>query len=231
MSPDSTSTLRFRYRVPPTEPTLRTYAEHLTSSATPATSHAASHSRAKRAQATLNRIDIQATEWMANHAVQLLRISLGIVFLWFGALKFFPGLSPAEGLVMRTMDVLTFGLIPAQTACIILAAWECLIGLGLITGRYLRATLILLGLQMIGTFTPLLFFPGETFTHFPYALTMEGQYIIKNIVLISAGIAIGATVRGGTLVATQQNNPTDSDSFWLNEQRRQSAVSKPMQPS
>ena len=57
--------------------------------------------------------------------------------------------------------------------------------------------LALLWLQMLGTFTPLLLFPEETFTRFPYAPTLEGQYIIKNIVLIAAGIVAGATVRGG----------------------------------
>lgn len=65
----------------------------------------------------------------------------------------------------------------------------------------MRATLLLLWLQMLGTITPIFFFPQEVFTHIPYAATLEGQYIIKNIVLISAGIVIGATVRGGRLVA------------------------------
>jgi uncharacterized membrane protein YphA (DoxX/SURF4 family) len=123
------------------------------------------------------------------------------VFLWFGALKFFPELSPAEDLATRTINQLTFGLISEDIALMILATWECLIGLGLILGVFLRATLLLLFVQMLGTITPIFFFPNEVFTRFPYALTLEGQYIIKNIVLISAGIVIGATVRGGGVVA------------------------------
>jgi hypothetical protein len=65
----------------------------------------------------------------------------------------------------------------------------------------MRATLFLLWLQMLGTITPIFFFPHEVFAHIPYAPTLEGQYIIKNIVLVSAGIVIGATVRGGRLEA------------------------------
>ena len=68
---------------------------------------------------------------------------------------------------------------------------------------FMRATLFLLALQMVGTLTPLVLFPGEVFTHVPYAPTLEGQYIIKNAVLISAAIVLGATVRGGGLVAEQ----------------------------
>ena len=70
---------------------------------------------------------------------------------------------------------------------------------GKVLGVFMRATLLLLWVQMLGTVTPLIFFPHETFAHIPYAPTLEGQYIIKNIVLVSAGIVIGATVRGGRL--------------------------------
>ena len=138
---------------------------------------------------------------MARHGLQLLRISLGVVFLWFGALKFFPGLSPASDLAARTIDVLSFGMVPASVSVPVLAAWECLIGLGLLVGKFMRATLLLLAIQMAGTLTPLVLFPAEVFTRIPYAPTLEGQYIIKNAVLISAAIVLGATVRGGGLVA------------------------------
>jgi len=81
----------------------------------------------------------------------------------------------------------------------VLAAWECLIGLGLITGLFLRFTLLLLFVQMPGTVTPIFLFPDEIFVRPPFVLTLEGQYIVKNLVLISAAIVIGATVRGGGL--------------------------------
>ncbi|MBI5304406.1 MAG: DoxX family protein [Chloroflexi bacterium] len=148
-----------------------------------------------------NRIDTRVTEWMARYGVLLLRVSLGIVFFWFGVLKFFPGLSPAQDLATRTISILTFGMIPPNIAILILATWECVIGLGLIFGVWMRATLFLLFLQMLGTLTPVAFFPREVFTAIPYAPTLEGQYIIKNFVLISAGLVIGATVRGGRVVA------------------------------
>ncbi|MEP6639250.1 MAG: hypothetical protein ABJC39_07850 [Chloroflexota bacterium] len=122
-----------------------------------------------------------------------------MLFLWFGALKFFPGLSPAEDLAARTIKELSGGLIVTAVSLPVLAAWECLIGLGLLTGRFLRATLFLLAVQMIGTLTPLILFPAETFTRFPIAPTLEGQYIIKNVVLIGAAMVVGATVWGGGL--------------------------------
>lgn len=146
-------------------------------------------------------LDRGLTAIMARYGITLLRLSVGIVFFWFGFLKFFPGLSPAEDLATRTTAILTFGLVPARAALIVLAAWECLVGLGLVSGIFLRATLLLLWLQMVGTIAPIFFFPQEVFSHFPYAPTLEGQYIIKNLVLASAGIVVGATVRGGRLRA------------------------------
>ncbi len=147
------------------------------------------------------RIDVRLTNWMARRGVVLLRLSLGGTFLWFGALKFFPGLSPAADLATRTIGALTFGTVPPEVSLPVLAAWECLIGIGLLSGRCMRATLALLALQMMGTITPILLFPGEVFTRIPYAPTLEGQYILKNVVLVCAALVVGATARGGDLVA------------------------------
>lgn len=135
------------------------------------------------------------TVWMSRHGIPLLRISLGIVFFWFGFLKFFPGTSPAEMLATKTISILTFNLIMPEISIYMLASLETLIGIGLITRSFLRITLLLLFGQMLGTVTPLFFFPAETFSLFPFVPTLEGQYIIKNIILVSAGIVIGATVR------------------------------------
>jgi uncharacterized membrane protein YphA (DoxX/SURF4 family) len=145
------------------------------------------------------RIDVRITRTLARLGVPAVRVALGIVFLWFGLLKFFPGLSPAEDLAARTIDSLSFGAIQPSTSLPILAVWESLIGLGLLSGRFLRATLALLAVQMLGTLTPLFLFPNETWTRFPYAPTLEGQYIIKNVVLIAAAMVVGATVRGGRI--------------------------------
>lgn len=132
---------------------------------------------------------------MNRHGVTLTRVSLGIVYLWFGALKFFPGTSPAETLATDTITRLTAGNVPEDLARLGLATWEVLIGLGLLSGKFLRTTLLLLWLQMAGALLPLLFFPDETFARFPLVPTLEGQYIIKNLVIISAAIVVGATVR------------------------------------
>lgn len=152
------------------------------------------------ARTWFDRADRRITQWMARYGLLLLRLSLGVLFFWFGFLKFFPGLSPAQDLATRTIEALSFGLIPPEVSIYILAVWECLIGLGLIAGRFMRGTLLLLFLQMLGTITPIFLFPGEVFTRIPYAPTLEGQYIIKNMVLISAGLVLGATVRGGGMV-------------------------------
>lgn len=153
-----------------------------------------------------DRIDKALTEWMAQYSIRLLRISLAIIFLWFGVLKFFPGLSPAQTLAGTTISVLSLGLVAPETGVFILAIWECLIGVGLITGLFLRTTLLLLWLQMLGTVTPLFLFPEQCFTVVPIAPTLEGQYIIKNLVLVTASMVIGATVRGGRITATSHNS-------------------------
>jgi uncharacterized membrane protein YphA (DoxX/SURF4 family) len=149
---------------------------------------------------TYDRVDARITAFLARVGVPTLRIGLGIVFFWFGVLKFFPGLSPAQDLAARTIETLSGGLVQPAVSLPVLATWECLIGLGLLTGRFLRPTLALLMLQMAGTITPLFLFPGETWIHFPYSPTLEGQYIIKNVVLIGAAMVVGGTVRGGRLL-------------------------------
>ena len=141
-------------------------------------------------------VDRRLTTWLGRHGVTLTRISLGIVFLWFGALKFMPGWSPAAELASRTIQEVTLGLVPPAWGLSVLAVWESLIGLGLLTRKFLRITLLLLAVQMIGTLLPLVVFPSETFVLFPIAPSLEGQYIIKNLVLVSAATVVGATVRG-----------------------------------
>ena len=150
---------------------------------------------------TFQKIDIAITEWMSKNGLMFLRISIGVIFFWFGILKFFEGFSPAEGLAIKTIDILTFSLLPQKVIIYGLAAWEVLIGIGLLFNIFMRETLLLLFVQMIGTFTPLFLFPSEVFHIFPVALTLEGQYIVKNMVLLSAGIVLGSTVRGGKLNA------------------------------
>ena len=155
---------------------------------------------------TFQLIDRRLTHWLAEHGLTLLRISIGVVFVWFGVLKFWPGLSPADQLATDTIDLLSLGLISEDLARVLLAVLETTIGLGLITGKYMRVTLLLLVGQMLGAATPLLLFPDLTWSQL-LVPTLEGQYILKNIVLVSAGLTIGATVRGGRLV----DDPMDLD--------------------
>jgi uncharacterized membrane protein YphA (DoxX/SURF4 family) len=147
-----------------------------------------------------DRLDVRITATLASIGIPVVRVALGVVFLWFGVLKFFPGVSPAETLAARTIEMLTLGAVKPAVSLPVLAAWESAIGIGLILNRGMRAVLFLLAVQMLGTFTPLLLFPAETFTVWPLVPTLEGQYIIKNVVLIGAAMVVGATVRGGRLV-------------------------------
>lgn len=141
-----------------------------------------------------DRLDRAITGWMARYGLVILRIGLGIVFFWFGALKLVPGLSPAEDLVRATVY-----FIDPDIFLPVLAVWEMAIGLGLIAGKFMRLTLLLLFLQMPGTALPLVLKPDAVWTTFPFGLTLEGQYIVKNLVLIGAGLVLGGTVRGGRI--------------------------------
>mgnify|MGYP001766134531 CR=1 FL=1 len=146
-------------------------------------------------ESRFDQVDRAITSWMARWGPPIMRIGLGIVFFWFGALKLEPGLSPAEQLVRDT----TYFVDP-DWFIPVLALWEMAIGLGLIVGKFMRVTLLLLFLQMPGTALPLVVKPDAVWTTFPYGLTLEGQYIIKNLVLSGAGIVRGGMVRGGRVV-------------------------------
>ena len=148
-------------------------------------------------------IDRRITHWLAEHGLTLLRISIGVIFVWFGVLKFWPGLSPADQLATETIDLLSFGLITEDLARVLLAILETTIGLGLVSGKFMRATLLLLVFQMLGAATPLLLLPDVTWASM-LVPTLEGQYILKNVVLVSAALTIGATVRGGKLIDDPQ---------------------------
>jgi len=127
--------------------------------------------------------------------ITILRVSIGIIYLWFGMLKFFPGVSPAEDLAKETIQLLTFGLIKPDFSLVLLALWETVIGFLLISGLFVRVSMTLVVTHMICTFSPLLLLPQLSFTRLPYALTLVGQYIIKNIVIVSALLVIYTSQR------------------------------------
>ncbi len=115
---------------------------------------------------------------------QLLALSIGIIYIWFGTLKFFPMISPAEGLAISTISELTFGLIPQNISIILLALWEVSAGILLITGFYRRIAVLVLLLHMVFTFSPLILLPELVFEKIPFQLTLIGQYIFKNLIII-----------------------------------------------
>lgn len=156
-------------------------------------------------QTIFDRIDFRITHWMARYSLIILRFGLGVIFVWFGALKLFPGLSPAEELVRNTIY-----FFDPDFFLPVLAIWEILIGLGFLIGfftnKFQRLTILLLFLQMPGTALPLVLLPEVVWESFPFVLTLEGQYIIKNLVIIGSALVLGATVRGGRVVPEPINS-------------------------
>lgn len=147
------------------------------------------------------RLDALVTRWLARYSVSLLRISLGLVFLGFGILKFFPDVSPAQGLAEETMHSLTFGLVPGNVGIYAVAAMETAIGLSLTTGKRLRMGLALLALAMVGVLSPLVLFSSQLFPVAWYQPTLEAQYVLKDIVLLAAGLVVAAQARGVRMVS------------------------------
>jgi len=134
-------------------------------------------------------IDATVATTMERLGLPLLRVGIAVVFVWFGALKVL-GISPAGGLVANTVY-----WVPPELFVPVLGVWEVVIGLCLLYRPLIRLGILLLFLQMPGTFLPLVILPEVTFVEFPHALTVEGQYIIKNLVIIGAALVVGGTVR------------------------------------
>lgn len=122
----------------------------------------------------------------------VLRVCIGLIFCWFGVLKFFPRASAAEDFAVRAMTELTTGLIPAQISLCMLAVLETAIGLAFVTGFLLRYALAAFFLHMAGVFLSLLLLPDDTWNTYGAVPTLEGQYVIKNIVLVAACLHITA---------------------------------------
>ena len=136
--------------------------------------------------------------WLTAHSITALRISLGLVILGFGALKFIPGASPAEDLVMRTTDVLTLGLVSGTVAVVATAILETFIGITLLTGIGLRAGLVAMAGWLVGIMTPVVLFPSDMFPgFFP---TLEAQYVLKDVILAAAAAVVAAKALGARYV-------------------------------
>lgn len=133
-------------------------------------------------------IDKKISSWMANYCLLLMRISLALIFIWFGLLKPL-GMSPEEELIRRTVY-----FFPPDIVLNTLGVWEVAIGLGLLYTPLLRVALLLLFLELPGTFLPLLILPDICFHSIPFGLSLEGQYIVKNLFFISSAFVIGSKV-------------------------------------
>lgn len=125
----------------------------------------------------------------AAFGITALRISIGVIFLWFGAPKLFPGISPAQELVEGTVGRMTFGIIEGGVACALTGVLESVIGILMICGKILKPTIVVLLGHMAGTFAPLFLFPEATWKGYAIG-TVEGQYILKNLVLVAAALTV-----------------------------------------
>lgn len=139
-------------------------------------------------------IDRSISGFMNRNGIRALQISLAVIFIWFGLLKIID-LSPANGLVKATVNWMPF--FDTESWVKIIGTWEVVIGICFLFKKTLRIAIALLAMQMVGTFMPLVILPEITFQKgmIPYAPTIEGQYIIKNLLIISAALTIGGTVR------------------------------------
>ena len=125
-----------------------------------------------------------------THGPSALRISIGVVFLWFGALKCFPNVSPAETIAVDTLKTLSLGLVPARALVLCLAAFEIAVGMCFLCGAFRKVALPLLVVHMLGTGLPFFFFPSQLFDHCPLIPSLLGQYILKNIIILGAAIVL-----------------------------------------
>jgi len=152
-----------------------------------------------------DRLDTHMNRWLVANSILLLRISMGLVFIGFGFLKFFNGISPIQSLATRTTTVLTMGVFSGHSAMVLVASLECVIGLCFLTGMFLRVGVWLLAMQMFGAMSPLLIYPAELFPGPMHAPSLAAQYIIKDIILIAAGMVIASTWTGARIVARPQS--------------------------
>jgi uncharacterized membrane protein YkgB len=134
-------------------------------------------------------LEESALAWVGERMPLFTRFSMGIVYLWFGVLKFFPGVSAPEALAGRTLQILSCGVVAPSVGLPLLAGWECLIGVALIANLQPRRVAWMMVLHLLGTFTPLILFPGLSFAGFGVP-TLIGQYIAKNVVLMVAALTI-----------------------------------------
>ena len=145
----------------------------------------------------IEELERRGADWLTANSRTVLRLAMGLVILGFGLLKFFPGVSPAEGIAVETFDRLTLGLLPETVSRLAVAGFETTLGVLLVTGWLPRVTLGLLGLQMVGILSPLVLLTGQLFSGPFGAPTLEGQYVLKDLILVGAALVIAGEVLRG----------------------------------
>jgi uncharacterized membrane protein YkgB len=140
-------------------------------------------------KALFEKVDQFIAEWMNKWSSSAIRISFGIIFIWFGILKPFD-VSSAESLLKATVVWLPFGT--PEFWLVVIGWWEVAIGATFLFPQTTKIAIGLLFLQMFGTFMPLVVLPEVTFQNGNFLTpSLEGQYIIKNVMIISAALALG----------------------------------------
>jgi uncharacterized membrane protein YphA (DoxX/SURF4 family) len=124
------------------------------------------------------------------HSAVLVRLAIGIVYTWFGVLKFIGGASPAAGLATSTMSALTFHLVPVGVSLPLLATLETLIGLGFLSGLFPRLTAVAFLVQVTGALSATVLAAHQVWQHAPFEPTLTGQYVIKDLILLTAGLVV-----------------------------------------
>lgn len=127
----------------------------------------------------------RAVDGVLDRSVPLLRIALGVVFLWFGVLKV-AGTSPVRDLVAATVPFL-----PASWFVPTIGVFEVLVGMVLIVAVQVRLVAALAALHLLGTFLVLVVQPAMAFRHGnPLLLSVTGEFVLKNLVLLAATLAV-----------------------------------------
>ncbi|MFT5641685.1 MAG: putative membrane protein YphA (DoxX/SURF4 family) [Cyclobacteriaceae bacterium] len=140
----------------------------------------------------IDKLDRGIIKNMRSASIPAIRLSFGIIFIWFGILKPL-GLSAAEGLLKATVIWLPFG--SPDNWLIVIGIWEVVIGVFFLFNKTTRLAIVLLLAQMVGTFMPLIVLTDVTFqSNNIFLPTLEGQYIIKNLMIISAALVLGGEI-------------------------------------
>ena len=141
-------------------------------------------------------IDRLATVLTA-HSIAVLRVSLGLVFVVFASFKYVDGASPAQDLAIATVNKLTLGLVSGNSALLFTAITETIIGVTLLTGRFVRVGLVVMAMALVGILSPLVLFPDQMWSG--NGPTLTGQYVFKDIVLVAGGLVVAAHALGARL--------------------------------